>query len=97
LGIPCFFISKKKGAEKKMVSGDVLRRIRLSRNLSRRDIANATGINFRVLTMFENFEREPSQEQYDAYLKAVYTLKAKDKINVKQYTTKEQSKDPKKE
>lgn len=80
-----------------MVSGDILRRIRLSRNLSRKDIANATGINFRVLTMIENFERDATQEQYDAYLKAVYTLKAKDKINVKQYTTKEQSKDPKKE
>lgn len=64
-----------------MLSGDQLRRIRLARGLSQKDISTATGINSRIIGAIERFEIEPSQEQHDKYVKAVYSLPEKELKN----------------
>lgn len=61
-----------------MLSGDQLKRIRLARGLSQKDIATETKIAIRTIGAIERFEYEPSQEQHDAYVKAVYKLAQKE-------------------
>lgn len=62
-----------------MLSGDQLKRIRLARGLSQKDIATETKIAIRTIGAIERFEVEPKQEQHDAYIKAVYKLAQKKK------------------
>lgn len=73
-----------------MVSGDLLKRIRLSRGLGRKVIADATGISERTIGGWERFESIPTQKQYDAFIKAVYTLEPRELGNKKK--TKKESK-----
>ena len=55
-----------------MLSGDLLRRLRLSRGLSQQDIADYAKISKRYVGMIERFEYYPSQETHDLIIKAIY-------------------------
>ena len=60
-----------------MLSGDLLKRIRLARGLSQKEVAAASGINIRILQGLERFEIETNQRYVDAYVKGVYSVPAK--------------------
>lgn len=66
-----------------MLSGDLMKRIRLARGLGRKAIADATGISERIIGGWERFENTPNQKQYDAFIKAVYTLEPRELGNRK--------------
>ena len=57
-----------------MLSGDLLRRLRLSRGLTQKEIAGAIGCSIKWITECENFRQVPSKETYDKWLKAIYNL-----------------------
>ena len=62
-----------------MISGEKLKRIRLSRGLSQRQIAEFCGCDRAYISEIESFKRIPSQELYEKFIKAVYTLDDKSK------------------
>ena len=65
-----------------MLSGDLLKRIRLARGLSQQDIATAIGVSKRYIGAIERFEKNPSQETHDKWVEAVYTLPNKKKKQI---------------
>ena len=57
-----------------MISGEKIKRIRLSRGLTQKQIADFCGCDRAYISEIESFKKIPSQELYDKIIKAVYTL-----------------------
>nr|MCR4675063.1 helix-turn-helix domain-containing protein [Lachnospiraceae bacterium] len=57
-----------------MLSGDLLKRLRLSRGITQQEIADAIGKSKKWVGEIENFRVVPTQEVHDAWIKAVYDL-----------------------
>lgn len=57
-----------------MISGEKIKRIRLSRGLSQKQIADFCGCDRAYISEIEAFKRIPSEELYEKIIKAVYTL-----------------------
>ena len=57
-----------------MISGEKIKRIRLSRGLSQKQIAEYCGCDRAYISEIESFKRIPSEELYEKIIKAVYTL-----------------------
>ena len=62
-----------------MISGEKIKRLRLSRGLSQRQIAQFCGCDRAYISEIESFKRIPTQELYEKILKAIYTLEDKTK------------------
>ena len=62
-----------------MISGEKIKRIRLSRGLSQRQIAEFCGCDRAYISEIESFKRIPSEELYQKIIKAVYTLEDRSK------------------
>lgn len=60
-----------------MISGEKIKRLRLSRGLSQRQIAEYCGCDKAYISMIESFKKIPTEEMYQKILKAIYTLEAK--------------------
>ena len=62
-----------------MLSGDQIRRIRLSRELSQKQIADYCKCGKDYISKIENFKMTPSEELYEKIIKAIYTLEDRTK------------------
>lgn len=62
-----------------MISGEKIKRLRLSRGLSQRQIAEFCQCDRAYISEIESFKRIPSEELYNKILKAIYTLEEKKK------------------
>lgn len=62
-----------------MISGEKIKRLRLSRGLSQRQIAQFCGCDRAYISEIESFKRIPSEELYNKIIKAIYTLEDKTK------------------
>lgn len=62
-----------------MISGEKIKRLRLSRGLSQKHIADFCGCDRAYISEIESFKRIPSEELYQKILKAIYTLDEKTK------------------
>ena len=78
-----------------MISGEKIKRLRLSRGLSQKQIADFCKCDRAYISEIESFKRIPSEELYNKIIKAIYTLddrsnetkgkgkNRKDEVNVK--------------
>lgn len=62
-----------------MISGEKIKRLRLSRGLSQRQIAQYCGCDRAYISEIESFKRIPSEELYNKIIKAIYALEDKTK------------------
>lgn len=76
-----------------MISGEKIKRLRLARGLSQKQIADFCKCDRAYISEIESFKRIPSEELYNNIIKAIYTLddrsketksksKRKDEVNV---------------
>lgn len=57
-----------------MLSGEKIKRIRLARGLSQKQIADFCKCDRAYISEIESFKRTPSEELYEKIIKAIYTL-----------------------
>lgn len=57
-----------------MISGEKIKRIRLSRGLTQQQIADYCKCDKKYISFIESFKKRPSQELYEKIIEAVYTL-----------------------
>ena len=57
-----------------MISGEKIKRLRLSRGLSQKQIADFCKCDRAYISEIESFKRIPSEELYNKIIKAIYTL-----------------------
>ena len=62
-----------------MISGEKIKRLRLSRGLSQKQIAEFCKCDRAYISEIESFKRVPSEELYEKILKAIYTLNDRSK------------------
>ena len=62
-----------------MLSGDQIKRIRLSRGLAQSAVAKECGVGRDAISKIENYRLIPSEELYEKIIKAIYTLEDKTK------------------
>lgn len=62
-----------------MISGEKIKRLRLSRGLSQRQIAEFCKCDRAYISEIESFKRIPSEELYNKIIKAIYTLEDRTK------------------
>lgn len=62
-----------------MLSGDQIKRIRLARGLSQKQIADFCKCNKTTISKIESFQVNPSEELYEKIIKAIYTLEDRTK------------------
>lgn len=67
-----------------MLSGDLLKRLRLSRGISQQQLADAVGKSKRWIAGIERFEFRPTQELHDAMVRAIYDLPDRSKEDPKE-------------
>lgn len=60
-----------------MISGEKIKRLRISRGLSQRQIAVYCGCDRAYISEIESFKRIPGEELYQKILRAIYTLDPK--------------------
>jgi len=76
-----------------MISGEKIKRLRLSRGLSQKQIADFCKCDRAYISEIESFKRIPGTELYNNIIKAIYTLddrskeikrkQRKDEVNIK--------------
>lgn len=57
-----------------MISGEKIRRIRLSRGISQKALAEEVKCPKEYISRIENFAMIPSEELYEKLIKAIYSL-----------------------
>lgn len=57
-----------------MISGEKIKRLRLSRGLSQKQIAEYCKCDRAYISEIESFKRIPSEELYEKIIKGIYTL-----------------------
>ena len=62
-----------------MISGEKIKRLRLSRGLSQRQIAQYCKCDRAYISEIESFKRIPSEELYKKIIEAIYALEDKTK------------------
>lgn len=62
-----------------MISGEKIKRLRLSRGLTQQQIADYCKCDKKYISFIESFKKRPSQELYEKILEAIYTLEDRSK------------------